>query len=374
MARVEAAGGAQAGLPSLHLVGNGRPPCAVGDFSAGLHASLHGYVPTPPAILILEPGRLALPVQWRAVGSASAVVANLPVVAWKRALLGPVAAYGIALLRGRPRITVLHEWAGLHALRRLVLRPLILLSSRVVLLSPQIRDELAADRLVGFRARSSALMPLPPTLARPTASVDSALRRRLVAARGEGRLVLGHFGSIYPGKQPEGILEVAAALKRRGERPLTVFLGSFVKAFDGVEAAFRERVAALDLSDDVIVSGYVATTPELFGLFEAVDAFLYRLPEGLTARRTSVLACLQSGRPVVVSAPARLTEFDHHPRFRALLDGAGLALVPRGADAEACATRILQVRDRPSMLSEIDAAQWFGDTAEALRALLPGRC
>ncbi|GEO99156.1 hypothetical protein [Methylobacterium haplocladii] len=358
---------------SLHLLGAGQPPCGIGDFSRLLLETLREAEPGSHAALTIAPRAFRLSEVWHRLGQTDAVVANFPVVAWKRALFGPLAVYALAKLRRRDCITVLHEWAGLHRLRRLVLRPLLLLSDTIFLVSPQVREELAADPLVGFLARRAALMPVPPNLARPAGIADSPLRQCLLAARREGRLVLGHFGSIYPGKQPEAVIEIAAALKARGEKPLLVFIGSFIKASDGIEDVFRAKVAALGLTDDVIVSGYVASAEELFGLFETVDAFAYVLPEGLTARRASVLACVQAGRPVVVTAPVLADEFDHHPRYRALLDAGAILPVPREAQAEAYAERVLAARTRQTRLPELDRATWFRDAAACLRARMAVR-
>jgi len=44
-----------------------------------------------------------------------------------------------------------------------------------------------------------------------------------------------------------------------------------------------------------------------------------------------VLTCVQSGRPVVVTGPAASDEFDHHPRFKELIDRGAIVLVPRGS-------------------------------------------
>lgn len=357
---------------SLHLLGSGRPPCGIGDFSGLLLTTLREAEPEAHTAFRIEPRTLPLRALWQALGHADTLVANVPVVAWKRALFGPVAAYLLAALRRRRRITVLHEWHGLHPLRRAVLAPILLLSDEIVFVSPVVGAELAGDPYLGFLARRGSLMPLPPNLARPDTVEPSALRERLHAARAKGRLVLGHFGSIYPGKQPEAMLDIAAALKANGTRPLLAFFGSFIKASDGIEAVFWEKVAALDLADDIVVSGYVEGPAELFGLFEAVDAFAYVLPEGLTARRASVLACVQSGRPVIVTAPARADEFDHHPRFRALVDSGAIALAPRGAPAETYAAMIQTARTRPTVRPDLDRAAWFRDAAAALRASLRG--
>ncbi|GJE26500.1 hypothetical protein [Methylobacterium organophilum] len=358
-------------LAALHLLGSGRPPCGIGDFSARLLATLQAMEPGRHEALLLEPKTLPVGRLWRVIGRSRSLVANMPVVAWKRALAGPVLAFALAALRRRGRIAVLHEWGGMHRLRRAVLRPILLLSDHVVLVSPQVRDELAADSIVGFLAKRAVLMPVPPNMMRPAETADSPLRTRLAAARQAGRLVLGHFGSIYPGKQPEAVLAIAAALRARGVDVLTVFIGSFIKASDGIEDIFHRKVAALGLSEHVVVSGYVATAEELYGLFETVDAFAYVLPEGLTARRASILASVQAGRPVVVTAPLRADEFDHHPRFRALLEEGAIVLAPPGAEAEAYAALVLAAAARPTRLPEIDADLWFRDAAAVLERLIP---
>lgn len=360
----------QSGIASLHLLGRGHPPCGIGDFSQLLLDSLQDIDRASHLAFVVESGRPPVAAIWRALAGTDTVVANFPVVAWKRALIGPLAVYAMARLRGRACVTILHEWRGLHRLRRLVLRPLLLMSDTILMVSPQVREELAADPVVGFLTRRVALLPVPPNLGRPALTAGSPLRDRLAAAREEGRLVLGHFGSIYPGKQPEAVLDIAAALKARGARPLLAFMGSFIKGFDGIEDLFWNKVAALGLTDDVIVSGYVATESELFGLFETVDAFAYVLPEGLTSRRASVLACVQAGRPVVVTEPARADEFDHHPRYRALVESGAIVLVPGGAGPEAYAERILAVRSRPTQPPDLDPKVWFRDAACVLRARL----
>ncbi|GJE18674.1 hypothetical protein [Methylobacterium marchantiae] len=355
--------------PCLHLVGTGHPPCGVGDFAGQLIEALRCQG-QPQETLVLEPGRVPLGEIWRVVGRARAVVANLPLVPWKRALVGPPSAFAIALLRRRRRVAILHEWGGMHRLRRLVLRPLLLLADTIVLLSPQVREELAADPLIGRLARRAVMMPLPPNIARPTVSARSSLSERMRAARAEGRLVLGHFGSIYPGKQPEAILDIAASLKARGGDPLVVFIGSFIRASDGIEEIFWNKIATLGLAETVVVSGYVASPEELFGLFDEVDAFAYVLPEGLTARRASVLACVQAGRPVIVTEPKRADEFDHHPRFRALLAGGAIVAAPAGAGPEAYADLVLAAAARPTLPPKLDRQIWFADAARSLREIL----
>ena len=184
-----------------------------------------------------------------------------------------------------------HEWAGLHWLRRITYLPALLLADIIVMFSPLVRRELADDRLLGWTVRKAVLAPLPPNVEAPTAIADSKLRQRLAAAREAGRLVIGHFGSIYPGKQPNALLDICATLRKRGLNPLLVYVGSFIRGTDNVEEEFHARAAELGLTDDVIVSGYVAS--ELRGIRHLQRNRRLLLPsprKGITARRGSILS------------------------------------------------------------------------------------
>ncbi len=75
----------------------------------------------------------------------------------------------------------------------------MLLANTIIMFSPLVRHELASDPLVGWTVQKCVLAPLAPTIEAPAGIAESKLRQRLAAARQAGRLVIGHFGSIYPG-------------------------------------------------------------------------------------------------------------------------------------------------------------------------------
>jgi len=353
---------------ALFLGAGPQMQCGVGQFTRLLHETVEKLDPGSCATLTLTRSEGTVTGIWRAVGSARNVVCNFPIVAWKRVIFRPLLALVIARLRRRRAILVQHEWAGLHWLRRVTYLPALLLADTIVMFSALVRRELAEDILVGWTVRKCVLAPLPPNIEAPARIAETGLRQRLAAARDSGRLVIGHFGSIYPGKQPNALLNIGAALRERGQKPLIVYVGSFIRGIDRVEEEFHARAAELGMSDDVIVSGYVASDQEVFGLFSAVDAFCYPLEEGLTARRSSVLACVQSGRPVIVTGPAEPNEFDHHPRFKELIDRGAIVLVARGADEEAYADRIGSALKRPLAQVPFDFDGWWRDVARAVKA------
>jgi glycosyltransferase involved in cell wall biosynthesis len=335
---------------ALFLGAGPHMTCGVGQFTRLLQETLEKLEPGSCTSLTLTRSEGTARELWRAVGSARNVVCNFPLVAWKRVMVRPLLALAMARLRGRRVVLIQHEWGGLHWARRITYLPALLMADTIVMFSPLVRRELAGDAMVGWAAQKCVLAPLPPNIEAPPGIVDSKLRQRLAAARESGRLVIGHF------------------LKARGLKPLIVYIGSFIRATDNVEEDFFARVTELDLTDDVIVSGFVTSDHEVFGLFGEIDAFCYPLGEGLTARRSSVLTCVQSGRPVIVTGPAEPDEFDHHPRFKELIDRGAVVLVPRGADDDAYADRIASALQWPSVHAPFDFDGWWRDVAEAVKA------
>jgi len=342
--------------------------CGVGQFTRLLRENIDKLDPGSSTTLTLTRSEGSVAEIWRATGSARNLVCNFPIVAWKRVMFRPLLAMAMARLRGRRIILIQHEWAGLHWLRRITYLPALLLADTIVMFSPMVRRELADDPVVGWTARKCVLAPLPPNIEAPAGIADSKLRQRLAAARKAGQLVIGHFGSIYPGKQPNALLNISAILKERGLKPLLIYVGSFIRGTDKVEEEFHARAAELGVTDDVIVSGYVASDHEIFGLFSQIDAFCYPLEEGLTARRASVVTCVQSGRPVVVTDAAEPDEFDHHPRFKALIDRGAIVLVSSDAGDDAYADRIESALKSPSVQAPFDFGGWWQDVALAVRA------
>ena len=352
----------------LSLVSPSSKPCGVEMFSRGLARAASELGLDSRSLAVA--GRWGdAPALWRALAGAGALVVNLPVVAWKRAPLTPMLALLFARLRGARTVVVLHEWTDLHPLRRAFVSVYLLLAQVVLFSSPTVREEFLSSP-VGRLPLALALVPIPPNIARPNARLRTPAVARIEAERANGSLVLGHFGSIYPKKRPTFVLDVAHALQAMNRRVFVVFIGDFVKASDDIEARFFARARELGLEASIMVSGYVESDSELFALFDAVDVFVYSFAEGLTARRGSVLTCLESERPVVVNAPKRQSEFDHHPAFRRLITQGALRLVPTDAAPADFASAIDAIGTEPRAVApDIFALAWR-DAVAAFRAAL----
>lgn len=140
-------------------------------------------------------------------------------------------------------------------------------------------------------------LPVPGCVAPVALAPSSAIRRRYAA---DEQLLVGHFGSFGPA--------VAALLEQRLPavmedrlRPSLLLLGAGSEGFRDV---FLARYP--DWSDRVHAAGYVPSAD--LGAFLAVcDVFVQPYPDGITSRRTSAMACLSQGTPVVTTS-GHLTE------------------------------------------------------------------
>jgi glycosyltransferase involved in cell wall biosynthesis len=359
----------------LFLLTPSKEECGVESFARLLVSALqYDYPDDGYAVLAVSSRWRDLPAALRKIAAADQIVFSVPLVAWKRLLLLPLVILVFACIV-RCRVNVfMHEWTALHWLRRLALAPFVLLSRTIIVVSPFIAGQIAGTRWLMGAARKCRLVPNAPAIRRPGAPrVTERVLRVREAAKGCD-VVIGYFGAIYQGKAATALLDVCANLRQSGIRAGIVFVGSFIRSLDGYEQQFWSKVAEYGIADQVIVTGYIADEAELYTLFDEVGSFLFLFPEGLTARRSSVIHTLQSDRPVVVTAPRSMAEFAHHAGFTKLIEAGALSFIPEGADLRAIADQLLAVAKqgkRPAAAAAaIDWDTWWHATTAATHAAL----
>lgn len=345
-------------------------PCGVENFTRTLLGALSDsagyYAPLPVSGRWRE-----LPFLMVEIARSDQVIFNFPLVAWKRMLIQPLLLLIVATITRRRVNVFLHEWAALHWLRRIFIIPFLSLANSILVVSPYIGDQLANSLWAGLTKGKVRLLPHPPTIRRPQSENVTERVREVALAASQHDVVIGTFGAIYRGKSSIELLDVCASMNRRNIRTLLVFIGSFTRALDDYESEFHAAIKQKGLEEHVVVSGYVAEEDELFALFEGVGAFLFLFPEGLTARRSSVIACLQSNRPVVVSEPHSMTEFDHHAGWKAVIKSGALNFVPPKASAADISELLLAATKQASVTRPgFDSDAWWRATTEAAHRAL----
>jgi glycosyltransferase involved in cell wall biosynthesis len=344
-------------------------PCGVEVFTRAMVAAL-AEPPGRYAALAVSGHWRDVPAEIVEIARSRQVIFNFPLNAWKKLIVQPLLLLFAASLCGRRVCIFLHEWTALHPLRRLVLAPFVVLAGTIIVVSPYVQDQLAADRWLGWTAGKCRLVPHPVTVLRPDALRSTPRVESLARSAADRDIVIGTFGSIYKGKASTALLDVATRLRETGLRPLVVFIGSFTRSLDEYETEFRDAVRQRGLEDDVVVTGYIEGTDELFALFEHIGVFLFLFPEGLTARRSSVITTLQSDRPVVVTAPESMREFDHHAGWTATIKSGAISFLPANADVAAICDAVLAAARRRDAVPAFDADAWWKLTTDATRAIL----
>jgi glycosyltransferase involved in cell wall biosynthesis len=325
-AAVPAAGGSR--QRCLFLLTPSGEQCGVESFARLLVNALQAAYPEDGYALLAVSGRWRdLPAVLVKVARADRIVFSVPLVAWKSLLLMPVVILLFARLMRCEVNVFMHEWAALHGLRRMAFTPFIWLSHNIIVVSPFIAAQIASNRWLFGAEKKCRLVPNAPTVRPPCEPCVTERVEQVRQAAANCDVVIGFFGAIYKGKAATALLDVCQHLRGQGVRALIVFVGSFLKSLDDYEGQFWSKVAEYGIEDQVIVTGYISSEAELYTLFDEVGAFLFLFPEGLTARRSSVIHTLQSDRPVVVTAPRSMAEFAHHKGFAALIDGGALSFV-----------------------------------------------
>lgn len=347
--------------------------CGVESFARQLVNALRAAYPDEGYAILPVSGRWRdLASVFRKIARADQIVFSVPLVAWKRMLLLPLMILLFAKIARCPVNVFMHEWKALHWLRRVVFAPFLIFSRTIIVVSPFIAAQIASTRWLIGAGNKCRLVPNAPTV-RPRGQRLTERVQRVRQAAQSCDIVIGYFGAIYQTKGADALLDVCAHLRSRGIRALVVFIGSFLQSIDDYEGQFWAKAARLGLTDQVLVTGYIADEAELYTLFEEVGAFLFLFPEGLTARRSSVIHCLQSGRPVVVTAPRSMAEFAHHAGFAAVIEAGALSFIPEHADLQAISDRLLAAakQDRRATPA-LDGDAWWQATTAATRAAIMG--
>lgn len=197
---------------------------------------------------------------------------------------------------------------------------------------------------------------LPVPSAVPVRTGNHAEIQRAV---GQGRPIVGHFGTCGALITP-GLFDALHQIAQRTEARFLLF-------GRGTDLAASRAVREWPALAGRLVAAGTLTPAEISRHLAACDVMLQPFPDGVTGRRTSVMAALAHGRPVVTTA-GRLTE----PLWQT---SQAVRLAPAG-DASALAAEVITLLDDPAEARRVarDARatyeQWFDlrHTIAALRA------
>ncbi|MDZ4685106.1 MAG: glycosyltransferase [Planctomycetaceae bacterium] len=183
----------------------------------------------------------------------------------------PFYSFGRQRLRRNVLALVTHVMAGL-----------LLIAGRTIYISVPAWEPLL--RPWNLLRRRMTWLPIPTTI--PAAPP--------VETEADGPLVVGHFGTYGEQMRP-GLLKLFTALLSQRSDIQFKLLGGGGKAFaaelGALVPAHAGRISAFDRLPDDVVAQEIRTC----------DVMLQYYPDGVSSRRTSVMACLANGVPVVTT-------------------------------------------------------------------------
>lgn len=213
------------------------------------------------------------------------------------------------------------------AVHRGMLKMLVGAATRVWVSTPSFLP--AVRRLGPRRILDYWWLPIPSPVA-PVQDAAAVASRR--ADFGPGRPLVGFFGTANP-LVSRLLGEVLEGIRVRRPDAGFVLLGTGTDTF--AEALIRSRPA---LAPSIIASG-TQSAREASLLMQCCDLFVQPYPDGASTRRTTLMALLQHGRPVVTNVGSRTESF--------WPESGSVRLVPE-ADASALADAVASLMDNPA--------------------------
>lgn len=230
-----------------------------------------------------------------------------------------------------PLALTLHEFRIAHPLRKLA--AVRLLEPSDLILVPDAAERNAVTRRFPPAARKTRIVPNGVVL--PVVPVSSEERDRLRAELGfaPGEAVVCHFGFIQRNKGVDTLLRSFAEVKRSSPS-IRLLMACGLDPRNGYHHRLSKLAERLGIAQEIVWTGH-CPPEQLSRNLSCADLCVLPFTDGVTARRTTFLAAIAHGLPVVTSAGEGTGED--------LRQSDGLWLLPQGAEPREFAAACLSL-------------------------------
>ena len=163
----------------------------------------------------------------------------------------------------------------------------------------------------------------------------------------EESIVLAYFGFLNESKGGEDLIATLATLVEQGLDARLLMIGGELGDSDPANRAYaqqvRQLIAERNLASRIVFTGYL-DLPQVSAHLLAADVAVMPYRDGVSFRRTTLIAVLQHGLPVISTRPAI--------SLWQIADGENMLLVPP-ADAPALSEAVIRVANESELAKRL---------------------
>lgn len=225
---------------------------------------------------------------------------QLPMIAWRFNLFLPLIVLMKLRYQSTELIVTLHEWSNTHWLRRIINYFLIWKAFLIIVPSQELKNELESFSFIRKKKIPIEVVPIGPNIIvkKKETSVKENRSTKKVQT-------IGHFGFLYPLKNPNTVLMVFKEITKLENNVELVFVGDFLNSRSKEKKQFNRLMDSLQLRDKVNFKGYLKTEDEVLNEMGKWDIYISLHENGFSLRHGSTLAALQLGIPVISYEPKK---------------------------------------------------------------------
>ena len=181
--------------------------------------------------------------------------------------------------------------------------------------------------------------------------------------------LLGHFGFVKPIKGVHYLLDSLSNLRKTRRDLKLVFIGARGNAVDGVEDAryledLDSQIERGDLADSVHWTGELPDA-EVAAWFNAVDLMVFPFTDGASFRRSSLIAAIHQGCPILTTKPVvDIADFAHKRNLYLVEPSSATAIKDAILDLMHDRTQLSRLQNGTRHLRE--RFDWDGITRETI--------
>ncbi|PIU42086.1 MAG: hypothetical protein COS99_02070 [Candidatus Omnitrophica bacterium CG07_land_8_20_14_0_80_42_15] len=208
-------------------------------------------------------------------------------------------------LKGVPIVATVHDAKTAHPFNKLRLIPFIFFADKIILTVTEEKEYLV-KRFPSLWSKFEVIH-LGSNIKVYELSNNDRRNERLGLGVRDEEILISHFGYMLQKKKIEIIFHALKRLIGKGLKVKLILISSFNPERDKYHAKLKDLVNKLNLNDYIIWTGYRAER-DVSKDISSSDIGVQIYPDGVSFRRTSFIAPLMHGLPLITTKSGKLPE------------------------------------------------------------------